>query len=660
MKTSFIFFSLLFCLLANAQKSATAPQEVQVGTTLTSDFERASTLNGQGQYEEGIQLLKEILSKLPAEKEKSKNPEAYNEVEVSAIYELAYGYLSLNQLEKANDFCNQAIRKSESTRNIPLAIESYNLSGVIHKRRFMLDKGIEQYKKALELNRTQDNHRLSSIIMNNIASLYTELEKNKEALEMGRQMMLYLPAGKKDTQESHIEYLLQLNTLGVLLDNAALSQHAVDTLGMAVHEIKQSRHNTPDGLKLLLYSNYAKSLNNIGAVDSARYYYNHALALIPTTTNPYNVANLHYLYGCLLKNKLKMPQQARQHLNQALEFYRKNPSGVLPKCLEEAADLEATAFNNSATAYALLSEAFQSYRTHTQKQYQDKLSGFEAEFKTREKEMKIKELNMQRESEQTKHQIQLIGTLSILFIALLIIIMLTFLSRKKKAEFTLKALSLQHAIAQKSHEIETLTTEMTQKMTEKYINGIEDSHQRIAGELHDGVCNKLLALNMSIRNTANAPLTEELTEVYNELRILSHELASPEFSTITLNQMLDIYIDKLKQANLFALIYFIDPQVEAIRFNQTVAHEIYRIIQEALSNIIKHAAANSVDITISENQGTVEIMIEDDGKGYDTLTSTEGIGLRMMKERAAALKATFSIESTPNQGTVLLVAIPYC
>lgn len=657
MKITFIFLSLFFCILVHAQESVTATEEKQNTTSLDPDYERASALNGEGKYKEGIQLLKEILHKLPSEKKKSTNPEAYDEIEVGTLYELAYAHLSLGQLEKANEYCEQAIQKSEESKNIPLTIESYNLSGLIHKRRIMLDKAIEQYKKALELSLTQDDHRLSKIIMNNIASLYTELEKNKEALEMGRKMISYFPEEEETTGQSHIEHLLHLNTLGVLLDNAGLSQNSVDTMHIAIKELRQT---TPDGLKLLLYTNYAKTLNATGKIDSAQHYFKQALVLIPNSTNPYNVANLHYLYGCFSKDKLKQPQQASLHLRQALDFYRENPNRVLPKCLEQLADLEATALHHPDAAYALLSEAYEAYRTQTRKEYQDKLSGFEAEFKTQEKEAKIKELNLQRVAEQTKSRMQLISTLAILFIVLLIVIMLIFFLRKRKAEFKLKELSLKHAIGQKSHEIEVLTTEMTQKLTEKYISGIEDSQKRVAGELHDGVCNKLLALNMSLRNTPNDQLTEELTTIYNELRVLSHELASPEFHAITLNQMLDAYIEKLKQANLFALTYFIDSKIAAISFSQTAAREIYRIIQEALSNIIKHAAAHSVYITISENQGTVEIIIEDDGKGFDTHSATEGIGVRMMKERAASLQATLSIESVLNKGTVISVAIPYC
>ena len=657
MKSTFIFLSLFFCILVHAQESVTTTEEKQNTTSLDPDYERASALNGEGKYKEGIQLLKEILNKIPTEKKKSTNPEAYNEIEASTLYELAYGHLSLGQLEIANEFCEQAIQKSEESKNISLTIESYNLSGLIYKRRFMLDKSIVIYKKVLEMSLSQDDHRLSKIIMNNIATLYTELEKNKEALEMGRKMLSYFPTQEEETTEqSQIERLLHLNTIGVLLDNAGLSKNSVDTMRIAINELRQS---TPDGLKLMLYTNYAKTLNATGAIDSAKHYFKQALVLIPKSTNPYNVANLHYLYGCFSNDKLKQPQQASQHLKQALDFYRQNPSRVLPKCLEELANVEA-ALHHPDAAYTLLSEAYEAYRTQTKKQYQDKLSGFEAEFKTQEKEAKIKELNLQRVAEQTKSRMQLISTFAILFIVLLIVIMLIFFLRKRKAEFKLKELSLKHAIGQKSHEIEALTTEMAQKLTEKYISGIEDSQKRVAGELHDGVCNKLLALNMSLRNTPNDQLTEELTTIYNELRVLSHELASPEFHAITLNQMLDAYIEKLKQANLFALTYFIDPKIAAISFSQTTAREIYRIIQEALSNIIKHAAAHSVYITISENQGTVEIIIEDDGKGFDTHSATEGIGVRMMKERAASLQATLSIESILNKGTVISVAIPYC
>ena len=656
MKTLFILLCLSFCLTGNAQSSTVGSIKEGKIATLKSDLMHASTLNGQSKYKESQILLKKILHNLPGKKVRLKRSKEYNEIEVNALYELGYNLLSLNQLDKANEICSQAIKKSEASNDTLITIEAYNLSGLIHKRLYMLDHAIEQYQKAMHLSvKVENNHRVSQIIMNNIASIYNELGKDQKALEMGRKMMLYFPIKQEKTEQSHIEYLLILNTVGVLLDNVALSQNSTDTLRIAINKIKTS---TPVGLKMLLYTSYAKSLNNLERTDSAQYYYKHALALIPQSTNPYNVANLHYLYGCLLKNRHQKPQQASHYFSKAANFYRKNPNNMLVKCLEEWADLEATTFKNNTAAYALLSEAHQVYRKNTKAEYQSKLSGFDAEFRTREKEIKIEALSMQQEVEQTKHQMVIITILANLLIATSIVLALLFLLRKKKSEFKFKELSLQHDLNQKRHEIETLSNEMSQKMTERYINGLEDSNKRISSELHDGICNKLLALHMNLRHTSNDQLIAELASLYNELRILSHELASPEFQAISLNQTLEIYIGKFKQANLFELTYYIDPKIEAICFDQSTAREIYRIIQEALTNIMKHADAQSVCITISENQGGVEIMIEDDGKGYDAHNSTDGIGLRMMKERVVSLNATLSIETTINKGTLICVSVP--
>ena len=202
----------------------------------------------------------------------------------------------------------------------------------------MLDKAIERYKQAMEMSETLGNVRLTKIIINNIASLYTELEENEKALEMGRRVIQDYPYEEAEGGNAKIERIVNLNTLGVLLGNANLPQNAVDTLQLAAHSFDEK---IPSGLKLLVYSNLAKSFNACNVIDSTFYYYQKAISYKNTTKNEYNKANLNFLYGTLLANKTDSTLQARRYLEDALDYYRQVPSQLLLKTLLELSQLEA-------------------------------------------------------------------------------------------------------------------------------------------------------------------------------------------------------------------------------------------------------------------------------------------------------------------------------
>jgi signal transduction histidine kinase len=87
----------------------------------------------------------------------------------------------------------------------------------------------------------------------------------------------------------------------------------------------------------------------------------------------------------------------------------------------------------------------------------------------------------------------------------------------------------------------------------------------------------------------------------------------------------------------------------------------YRVTQEALNNVVKHAHATRVDVLLEARDRIVTLVIEDDGVGFDTAdhgTLTDGIGLASMRERAALCGATLEIESTPGKGTTVFLRAP--
>ncbi|MDX1616494.1 MAG: ATP-binding protein, partial [Candidatus Promineifilaceae bacterium] len=93
------------------------------------------------------------------------------------------------------------------------------------------------------------------------------------------------------------------------------------------------------------------------------------------------------------------------------------------------------------------------------------------------------------------------------------------------------------------------------------------------------------------------------------------------------------------------------------------AISLYRILQEALTNAIKHAAANSVTVSLKHEDERIELVITDDGQGFeqgsDAMPSESGLGLTGMLERAEMLGGVLHIDSQPGKGTRIIADIPY-
>ena len=86
---------------------------------------------------------------------------------------------------------------------------------------------------------------------------------------------------------------------------------------------------------------------------------------------------------------------------------------------------------------------------------------------------------------------------------------------------------------------------------------------------------------------------------------------------------------------------------------------IYRIVQESMQNIYKHAEANSVKISIQLKNHVILLRIEDDGKGFDVNKSKKGIGIKNINSRVSEIDGTANFDSKINQGTILNITVPY-
>ena len=195
-------------------------------------------------------------------------------------------------------------------------------------------------------------------------------------------------------------------------------------------------------------------------------------------------------------------------------------------------------------------------------------------------------------------------------------------------------------------------------------NAALEERNRLARELHDSVAQALYSISLFIDATRMALKTnkpqvveshlEELTllsrEAMSDMRLLIFELRPPILERVGLIAALQSRLDAVETRAGFQASFHSEG---ALRLSPKQEGELYRIAQEALNNVIKHAQASQVKVQIIAEEKCVRITIVDDGIGFDPeiAESGGGQGFRNMRERATAIGARFSFESSPGKGT---------
>ncbi len=206
-------------------------------------------------------------------------------------------------------------------------------------------------------------------------------------------------------------------------------------------------------------------------------------------------------------------------------------------------------------------------------------------------------------------------------------------------------------LAQKRQELQS-------KFSRDLINSQEEERNRIAKELHDSVGQQLTLIKRKSQNQKQEELTALTNTVLEEVRSISRGLYPANLALLGLTESIQELANEMdEQTNsIFSVALF---NIDAYFSPETTLH-IYRFTQEALTNILKHAKANEVFITISKKKNTILLEIEDNGKGFtfDEQQLKQSLGLKTLAERIKLVKGSLSITSTPGKGTLVTAEIP--
>lgn len=195
------------------------------------------------------------------------------------------------------------------------------------------------------------------------------------------------------------------------------------------------------------------------------------------------------------------------------------------------------------------------------------------------------------------------------------------------------------------------------------LEGQEKERRRIIQELHDGVGQLLTAIRLRIEAIKfdavhRKELVDLLNETINEVKRISYNVMPGSLVDFGLEAALKGLCDNTaKYSRLKFDFRYIRESQHVLGFEVTVA--IFRIVQEGINNILKHASAKNVELHILDKEDEVYVLLKDDGLGFtETSLETTGLGLRSMRERAKLLGGNLEIHSEPNEGTIVEAHIP--
>jgi signal transduction histidine kinase len=208
-------------------------------------------------------------------------------------------------------------------------------------------------------------------------------------------------------------------------------------------------------------------------------------------------------------------------------------------------------------------------------------------------------------------------------------------------------------------------------LNERLMKAQEQERIRIAGELHDGVMQQMLAITMMLgtakrrigddsdAKAAIDKIQQKVIQVGTDIRQLSHDLHPPMLQDAGLPDAVRAYCEQFSAASGIPVSCDADEEVSDLSRGAALA--LFRIVQEALGNAAKHAAAKRITVRLTRSDGVVTLTVSDDGAGFDSsrLATSGGLGLIMMRERASQLNGKFEFESAPGRGTTITVSIPF-
>ncbi|MDP2956706.1 MAG: PAS domain S-box protein [Longimicrobiales bacterium] len=209
-----------------------------------------------------------------------------------------------------------------------------------------------------------------------------------------------------------------------------------------------------------------------------------------------------------------------------------------------------------------------------------------------------------------------------------------------------------------------------QDFSEGALRSVEEERQRIARELHDDTAQRLATLMLRVRllsletdearrGLGLAELREQILEAAEGVKRIARGLRPPELEEVGLRTALQAHVRGLREGAGFQVEMDMEPVEHLLDLEGKLC--LYRIVQESLSNALRHSGSDRARLAIWASDGRVAAVVEDEGRGFETSRASAnggGLGLVGMQERAVMLGGRVLVDSTPGVGTRVRIELP--
>ena len=486
--------------------------------------------------------------------------------------------------------------------------------GVSYRRREMPDSALYYYNEALGVLEKDGSYEDRTHLLASIAVLYANTFRLDEAEDYARR------AVEASAMTDDIDMVFYaVTTAGAILQRNGKAEEAATMLRPAIRKAR-SQQKPMFVLKGMVY--LIDCFSALGQMDSVARYM--ALAEEVKRQLPENATEVlgyeENRYRLLSRmGRYRESLAVQRHLLALRDVNAQTPIDRL--YCDMARNYEGLEDGMHAAEY--YRKAYEAADSLHQAQVNADLSEWSVKYETKEKELEIARLT-QEQLRQEARALRWAVVAAVALFALLCGMLYYFLRRKR---------------VRKEEEL---------RLAQRYIDGMERERSRLARELHDGVCNDLLGIGMQmqcLQPGEEGKMLQMVERVREDVRHISHELMPPKFRHVTLPEAVGDYVARLSVPSSMRLSCAQEGDGGAWqRLPEQVAYEAYRIVQELLSNIVRHSGAAHVEVCLSFKEGLLELSLADDGVWKEDASALPGgIGLDTVEERVKALGGALSV-----------------
>lgn len=593
-------------------------------------------------------------------------------------------YVEYNNLEEAKNYYQQAGVLSEKL-DYPMGILKYyaNYTAVLNiQARF--DSALLLTREALELANKVGNEERIIIAQQNLSATYAYLQDYESALHYLLPSVAYFEKINNDTRLSLI-----YDNLGIIYRETkqyekALAYHqkalaiarksgsrydianVLSNLGNDYSSIKKydsALSIMQESLLIAKKENYDNIVSNVtgnigallikqGKYDSLNYYCTEGLRLATKLGDSLTMVN--NIYGLALsaffsKEFKKSEEAAESGFAMAKQRNYAEPSQLFAELLSELSLLKGDL--KKYDYYKRLSTGFS--EIFFNETMQRNVQTLDKKFETEKKE---KQLLLQQSSIRQKNTLIYIFTGSIASLLLISILAYRNYTQKRKLQ---------------EQKIEDLEKEKLLLATKSLLKGQEDERSRLAKDLHDGLGGMLSGIKLTLGGMkGNMVLTEEnarlfsgalfkLDQTIGEMRRVAHSMMPEALLRLGLGQALSDYCNGLTESSAGLLVNYQQFGLQDRLPNDTEI-VVYRIVQELLTNVIKHSKATQVLVQLMQQDNLLMLTVEDNGQGFnpEAVPNNNGSGLSNIHSRVSYLHGTIDIKAEPGKGSSFHIEIP--